>query len=458
MFTSDNFNKYPEVDGAARGDDRRAASACPSSSQCDAQIERQPRSSWSCWRGPVASRCSSGVESFSPRGPAGRPQVPEPPGPLRRDRAPLPRAPHQQPLLEHPRLPDGHRGLDPRAPGDAARAVARRGLVLHPHAHPGHRAVRRLPRAGLDHRAKPRPLRRSLRRPWRHPRLDPASAGAICSSVLPGLLRTGRVGAEDGRRLRGEAVGLPDGQTLFAIAGARPAGAPRRADHAHAPDVGRDREGPPRPCRRGTCRRRRDLFGCELVPLPRNLELSRPDQEINRRAKLPRRSGSIDRQRLGEPGYARRADSGCCYAPMPKGRFQRPAKAISSSGLRLRGASSRSRSFGRESPGRRGGRRRSSPSGWNPSWMPKSSAGALDVEARHEVHGEVRARWPEGRGSRRRARRRAAPCRLGEPSFGPALRRRPRGSGRARFAPRRCPGTRQPRAYLERLRVLLVED
>jgi hypothetical protein len=33
--------------------------------------------------------------------------------------------------------------------------------------------------------------------------------------------------------------------------------------------------------------RRRDLFGCELLPLPRNLVLSATDEEINRRAKLP---------------------------------------------------------------------------------------------------------------------------------------------------------------------------
>jgi hypothetical protein len=33
--------------------------------------------------------------------------------------------------------------------------------------------------------------------------------------------------------------------------------------------------------------RRRERFGYELVPLPRNLELSAADVELNRRAKLP---------------------------------------------------------------------------------------------------------------------------------------------------------------------------
>src|SRR4030095_13493371 len=110
------------------------------------------------------------------------------------------------------------RGIDPRPRRDAAPAVARRRVVLHPHADPGNRAVRRLPGAGLDHRDRARPFRR-------HDDNVEASESRRTPALRPAL-------PELSRLLRLEARRAPGG-----------AGRPRPEGFPHGRDAVRDGRG-----------------------------------------------------------------------------------------------------------------------------------------------------------------------------------------------------------------------
>ena len=202
-----------------------------------------------------------------------------------RDRRALPRARDHHPLLEHPRVPAGHRAGHPRAPRDAARARARRRVVLHPHARfPGTEQYDDFRRDGLDHRDEPRPLRRNVRdvaAPEPLGRRAATAALPLLPRVLPGA---GRRAESSG----GSSAGRRDYPPLAARS-SRSSVSPRcpgwrpPAVCTRWPEGSRACGGtaPPTTPRCGaassvsTSRR-----------FPASLALSRADEEINRRAKL----------------------------------------------------------------------------------------------------------------------------------------------------------------------------
>ena len=143
MFTSDNFNKYPEAEAllTAMVEERLGLEFFV---QCDTQIARQEHlvallAKAGCFQMFV------GVESFNRQTLLAAAEGTEPSGDVPRHRAPVPRARNQLALFQHHRLPPGHGAGGPRAPGDAARAGPDVGFLLHPLPDPRHRAVRRLP-------------------------------------------------------------------------------------------------------------------------------------------------------------------------------------------------------------------------------------------------------------------------------------------------------------------------
>ena len=161
MFTSDNFNKYPEAEALLDGHGRRSGSGSSSSSSA---TRRSPgrRTWWRCWPRPGCFQMFVGVESFNrqtllaARKGQNRPET-------YRDIVRLCRehgiSSHFSNIIGFPQ--DTERDVD-RAPGDAARAGPDVGLLLHPLPDSRHRAVRRLPGRGADHGEQPRPVRHDV--------------------------------------------------------------------------------------------------------------------------------------------------------------------------------------------------------------------------------------------------------------------------------------------------------
>ena len=217
MFTSDNFNKYPEAEEllAAMAKERLGLKFFV---QCDTQIARQEQlvallAKAGCFQMFV------GVESFSRQTLAGGQEGTEPPGDVPRHRAAVPRAWDQLTLLEHHRLPAGHGAGCRPAPGDAARAGPDVRLLLHPLPDSRHRAVRRVHGRGAAHGGQPRPVRHDLP-DMAPPQLLPRAVGRVAVSVLSQVLLVGPRGAQldapglaqewCAGRLDGETAGLPD--------------------------------------------------------------------------------------------------------------------------------------------------------------------------------------------------------------------------------------------------------
>ncbi len=119
---------------------------------------------------------------------------------------------------------------------------------------------------------------------WRHPRLAPRRLRALLYEAYRGFYRGRTVTAKLGRW----ALGRRDFRTagaLLSVAGYsfQSRWAARRREHPMAGGLGRvrrDRAADYLPLRRR-------LFGFDLAPLPRSLALSRADEDLNRRAKLP---------------------------------------------------------------------------------------------------------------------------------------------------------------------------
>ena len=110
--------------------------------------------------GPAASRCSSASSRSRPQTLLGGAQDSEPPASATPRSCGCAASTGSAATSRTSSASRRHGASRPRAPGDAARARTRRRVVLRPDADPGHRAVRRVPARGADHRAEPRSVRR----------------------------------------------------------------------------------------------------------------------------------------------------------------------------------------------------------------------------------------------------------------------------------------------------------
>ena len=125
MFTSDNFNKYPEAEAllAAMVEERLGLEFFV---QCDTQIARQERPGGAAGQGRVLPDVRR-RRVVQPPDPPGGQEGTEPSGDVPRHRAAVPRARDQLALLEHHRLPAGHGAGCPPSTWRRCASWARRG-------------------------------------------------------------------------------------------------------------------------------------------------------------------------------------------------------------------------------------------------------------------------------------------------------------------------------------------
>ena len=227
-----------------------------------------------------------GVESFNRQALLAAREGAEPPGDVPRHRAAVPRAWNQPALFQHHRLPPGH-GAEVDGTWTTLRDAAPDvGVLLRPHSHPRHRAVRRLPAAGLI-------SKRNLDRfdgstlTWRHPSLVVGPVcRSCCSESYRELFRLARPSRRSLARLARAPRDFRTRETLLAVAGTCGArrGGSRRTEASHGGGAGRvsstarrtTSAAPPRL----RVRSRRAARG--------SLRLSAGDAELNRAARLAR--------------------------------------------------------------------------------------------------------------------------------------------------------------------------